>query len=84
VTTATVAGTTTTSAPGTTTTSTPTGGNEGGSASGPTQGVEGRTAVSGAHAASGELPFTGFPAWILALAGAALCLTGLGIRRFAD
>jgi hypothetical protein len=88
VTTATVAGTTTTttttttSAPGTTTTSTPSGGTEGGSVT-PTQEVAG-AAVSGAKASAGELPFTGFPAWILALAGSALVLAGLGIRRFAD
>jgi hypothetical protein len=29
----------------------------------------------------GELPFTGFPAWAIALIGAALLLTGLALRK---
>lgn len=81
-TTSTTAGTTTTSTPGTTTTSTPTGGTEGVSV-GRAQGVKGKAAaVAGANA--GQLPFTGFPAWLLAVLGAGLLLSGLGIRRFAD
>jgi hypothetical protein len=45
----------------------------------PNQGVKGEVA----SATAGELPFTGFPAWILAVAGAMLLLSGLGMRRFA-
>ena len=41
-------------------------------------GVKGVAAVTVAS----ELPFTGFPAWILAVAGAMLLLSGLGLRRF--
>jgi hypothetical protein len=45
--------------------------------------------VKGAHASrvsaaankSGELPFTGFPAWALALLGSAMLAVGLGLRR---
>jgi hypothetical protein len=32
----------------------------------------------------GELPFTGFPAWALALIGSMLLGTGLGLRRLAS
>ena len=28
-----------------------------------------------------ELPFTGFPAWAIALIGAAMLATGLGLRK---
>jgi hypothetical protein len=28
-----------------------------------------------------ELPFTGFPAWVLALIGSAMLLTGVGLRK---
>ena len=37
--------------------------------------------VSPEHNASGQLPFTGFSVWILALFGAAMLAAGLGIRR---
>jgi hypothetical protein len=39
-----------------------------------------------AHVASagGELPFTGFPAWALALAGSLMLATGLGLRKVAS
>jgi hypothetical protein len=40
--------------------------------------------VAGANASAGQLPFTGFPAWILCIVGAVLFLAGLGVRRFAD
>jgi hypothetical protein len=32
----------------------------------------------------GELPFTGFPAWLLALIGSALFTAGLGLRKLAS
>jgi hypothetical protein len=31
--------------------------------------------------AGGELPFTGFPAWALALLGSVMLATGLGLRK---
>lgn len=34
-----------------------------------------------AHAQRGELPFTGFPAWALALMGCAMLAAGVGLRR---
>jgi hypothetical protein len=37
--------------------------------------------VSPEHNASGQLPFTGFSVWILALFGAAMLAAGVGIRR---
>lgn len=37
--------------------------------------------VSPEHNASGQLPFTGFSVWILALLGAAMLAAGVGIRR---
>jgi hypothetical protein len=40
--------------------------------------------ASGVAAATGkpaELPFTGFPAWALALIGSAMLAAGLGLRR---
>jgi hypothetical protein len=39
------------------------------------------THVSHANANPGELPFTGFPAWAMALLGTAMLLTGLALRR---
>jgi hypothetical protein len=43
-----------------------------------------RARASGVAAATskpGELPFTGFPAWALALIGSAMLAAGLGLRR---
>jgi hypothetical protein len=40
--------------------------------------------VSHASAKPGELPFTGFPAWTLALIGSVLLSAGLGLRRLAS
>jgi hypothetical protein len=37
--------------------------------------------VSPEHNAPGQLPFTGFSVWILALFGAAMLAAGLGVRR---
>jgi hypothetical protein len=37
--------------------------------------------VSPEHNASGQLPFTGFSVWILALFGGAMLAAGVGIRR---
>jgi hypothetical protein len=34
-----------------------------------------------ANKAAGELPFTGFPAWALALLGSVMVAAGLGLRR---
>jgi hypothetical protein len=59
---------------GETTTVTPTGGTAGVSK---TQSSRGALAA----AAQGQLPFTGFPAWVLVLAGAALAVGGFGLRR---
>jgi hypothetical protein len=39
--------------------------------------------VSPAVSKAGELPFTGFPAWALALIGSAMLAAGLGLRRVA-
>jgi hypothetical protein len=39
--------------------------------------------VSPERNASGQLPFTGFPGWILALVGSAILIVGFGIRRLA-
>jgi hypothetical protein len=77
-TTTTTATTTTTVVQGTTTTSESSGAAPG-SVAKPKQGVKGQVA----SATAGELPFTGFPAWILAIAGSMLLLSGLGMRRFA-
>src|SRR5262245_7855636 len=45
----------------------------------PTAQVKG---ASVSHASPrGELPFTGFPAWVLALVGATMLLTGIALRR---
>jgi hypothetical protein len=40
--------------------------------------------VSHASAKPGELPFTGFPAWTLALIGSLMLASGLGLRRLAS
>jgi hypothetical protein len=40
-----------------------------------------RGAVASAPANSRELPFTGFPAWLIALIGSTLVAAGLGLRR---
>jgi hypothetical protein len=40
--------------------------------------------VSAASTKPGELPFTGFPTWVLALIGAAMLATGLGLRKVAS
>ena len=37
--------------------------------------------VAAATSKPGELPFTGFPAWALALIGSAMLAAGLGLRR---
>jgi cobalamin biosynthesis Mg chelatase CobN len=53
---------------------------------GPQHQVEGaQRTVSRVHAIAkqGKLPFTGFPAWVLALIGSALLAGGLGLRRLA-
>jgi hypothetical protein len=73
--------TTTTSVLGTTTTSESSGAAPGASVAKPQQGVKGQVAT--AAAGGGQLPFTGFPAWILAIAGSLLLVSGLGMRRFA-
>jgi cobalamin biosynthesis Mg chelatase CobN len=39
--------------------------------------------VSAEHITSGQLPFTGFPVWILALVASATLVAGFGIRRLA-
>jgi hypothetical protein len=43
--------------------------------------------VSGAEgsqaANAGELPFTGFPAWVIALIGSVMLATGLALRKAA-
>ena len=50
----------------------------------PAQQVKGAQAsVAPASNKAGELPFTGFPAWALALIGAAMLAAGLGLRRVA-
>jgi hypothetical protein len=43
------------------------------------KGVRGATASERAN--PNELPFTGFPAWIIALIGAAMLATGLALRK---
>jgi hypothetical protein len=40
--------------------------------------------VEAASSTPGELPFTGFPAWVLALIGSAMLAAGLGMRRVAS
>jgi hypothetical protein len=40
--------------------------------------------VSHTPARPGELPFTGFPAWALAIIGSLMLATGLGLRRLAS
>ena len=42
-----------------------------------------QASVAPASNKAGELPFTGFPAWALALIGAAMLAAGLGLRRVA-
>jgi hypothetical protein len=37
--------------------------------------------ASSAPSKPGELPFTGFPAWVIALIGSAMLVTGLGLRK---
>ena len=50
----------------------------------PAQHVKGAQAsVAPASNKPGELPFTGFPAWALALIGAVMLAAGLGLRRVA-
>jgi hypothetical protein len=50
----------------------------------PAQQVKGAQAsVAPASNKPGELPFTGFPAWALALIGATMLAAGLGLRRVA-
>jgi hypothetical protein len=39
--------------------------------------------VSQAEARAGELPFTGFPAWIATILGSLMLVAGLGLRRLA-
>ena len=41
----------------------------------------GASGVAAATSKPGELPFTGFPAWVLALIGSAMLAAGLGLRR---
>lgn len=41
----------------------------------------GMSRVSPERAVSGQLPFTGFPTWILVLAGSAMLVAGFGLRR---
>ena len=71
--------TTTTSVLGTTTTESSGGAAPAASVAKPKHGVKGQVR----SATAGQLPFTGFPAWILAIAGFMLMLSGLGMRRFA-
>jgi hypothetical protein len=40
-----------------------------------------QTTASAPAGNSQELPFTGFPAWAVALIGAAMLATGLGLRK---
>jgi hypothetical protein len=40
--------------------------------------------VAAARSTPGQLPFTGFRAWLLALIGAAMLAIGLGLRRVAS
>jgi len=40
--------------------------------------------VSRASSKPGELPFTGFPAWAVALIGSVLLTAGLGLRKLAS
>jgi hypothetical protein len=48
----------------------------------PAQQVKGaQAAAPAANKAAGELPFTGFPAWALALLGSVMLAAGLGLRR---
>jgi hypothetical protein len=42
------------------------------------------TVASRARNNPGELPFTGFPAWVLAIAGCLLLATGVGLRKAAS
>jgi hypothetical protein len=79
----------------TTPTSGPTGGRSNGTHTAPTQanpqlqGVLAKQAttsgsrVSAERRTSGQLPFTGFRTWIIALVGSAMLVAGLGIRRLA-
>ena len=77
--TTTASSTTTTAVLGTTTTESSGGAAPAASVAKPKHGVKGQVR----SATAGQLPFTGFPAWILAIAGSMLLLSGLGIRRFA-
>jgi hypothetical protein len=47
----------------------------------PAKQAKNRAGVAGARSTPGELPFTGFPAWALALIGSVLLAAGLGLRR---
>jgi hypothetical protein len=40
--------------------------------------------VAAARSTPGQLPFTGFRAWLLALIGAAMLAIGLGLRKVAS
>jgi hypothetical protein len=78
--------TTTAQGPGPTATAGPSGGPRTASSppvAKPKQAVKAR-AVSPAHTKVAQLPFTGFPAWVLAIVGSVLLVAGLGIRRIAD
>ena len=57
----------------------------GAKARGGVAGAKARGGVLGAVAAArhGQLPFTGFPVWLLVLIGLGLAATGLGLRRYA-
>jgi hypothetical protein len=43
-----------------------------------------QTSRSAAAGNPQELPFTGFPAWAIALLGAAMLATGLGLRKLSS
>jgi hypothetical protein len=47
----------------------------------PAQQVKGALVAPAANKAGAELPFTGFPAWALALLGSVMLAAGLGLRR---
>src|SRR5712691_171832 len=85
--TTTTSATTTSPGPGTTTTPGSSGGAPAASVAPvakPKHAVKARTAGVAVTNAAAQLPFTGFPAWILAIVGSVLLLAGLGIRRFAS
>jgi hypothetical protein len=45
------------------------------------KGAQVKHAAPAANKAAAELPFTGFPAWALALLGSVMLAAGLGLRR---